>query len=59
MKNIIQEITEKLNIKDFNNLEKVVKSRVILYAIKELLVNNQGIEKIHIEDIIKLCNNII
>lgn len=46
-----------LRIKDFNNLEKVVKSRVILYAIKELLGNNQGIEKIHIEDIIKLCNN--
>ena len=44
-------------LKEFNNQEKVIKSRIILLAIKQLMGSTQGIEKIHIEDIIKLCNN--
>ena len=46
-----------LKLKEFNKQEKVIKSRVILLAVKELMGSTQGIEKIHIEDIIKLCNN--
>ena len=46
-----------LNLKKFNNLELVIKRRVIIYTISELLGNSSGIEKIHLEDIIKLCEN--
>ena len=46
-----------LNLKKFNNLDDVIKSRMIIYTISKLLGNSQGIEKIHIEDIIKLCEN--
>ena len=46
-----------LNLKIFNIQEKVIKSRIILYTITRLFGNSQGIEKIHIEDIIKLCSN--
>ncbi len=50
-----KEIT--LNLKEFNKLEKVIKSKIILYTITELFGDARGIEKIHIDDIIKLCNN--
>ena len=46
-----------LDLKRFNIQEKVIKSRIILYTITRLFGNSQGIEKIHIEDIIKLCSN--
>ena len=46
-----------LKLKEFNEQDKVIKSRVILQATKQLMGSTQGIEKIHIEDIIKLCNN--
>ena len=46
-----------LNLKIFNIQEKVIKSRVILYTITRLFGNSKGLEKIHIEDIIKLCDN--
>lgn len=46
-----------LKLKEFNQLEEVVKNRMILYATKQLMGSTQGIEKIHIKDIIKLCNN--
>lgn len=46
-----------LKLKEFNKLEKVIKSRIILLTTKQLMNSTQGIEKIHIEDIIKLCNN--
>ena len=44
-----------LKLKLFNMQERVIKSRVLLYTITRLLGNSQGIEKIHIDDIIKLC----
>ena len=44
-----------LKLKIFNTQERVIKSRVLLYTIKRLLGNVQGIEKIHIDDVIKLC----
>lgn len=46
-----------LKLKEFNEQEKVIKSRIILLATKQLMGSTQGIEKIHIEDIIKLCSN--
>lgn len=46
-----------LDLKKFNNLELVIKRRVILYTINELLGNTVGIEKVNIDDIIKLCSN--
>lgn len=46
-----------LDLKKFNSLELVIKRRVILYTINELLSSTTGIEKVNIDDIIKLCNN--
>lgn len=46
-----------LDLKKFNNLELVIKNRIVLYTINRLLGTNSGIGKIHIQDIIKLCNN--
>ncbi len=34
-----------------------MQKRLILYGIKRLIGSTQGIEKINIDDIIKLCNN--
>lgn len=44
-----------LDLKKFNSEEIVIKNRLILHAILQLNGNTQGIEKIHIQDIIKLC----
>lgn len=44
-----------LDLKLFNMQEKVIKSRVVLYTITRLFETTKGIEMIHIEDIIKLC----
>ena len=55
MKKKVREII--LKLKEFNQQEKVIKSRILLLAIKELMGSTQRIEKIHIQDIIKLCSN--
>lgn len=46
-----------LNLKEFNKLDYVIKSRLILYTISKVYGKVTGIEKIHIDDIIKLCKN--
>lgn len=46
-----------VDLKKFNLLENVIKSRVIRYIIKGLFGSTARIEKIHVEDIIKLCGN--
>lgn len=46
-----------LDLNKFNNEEKVIKSRLLIYTISRLFGCSKGIEKIHIEDIIKLCEN--
>ena len=46
-----------LELKGFNEQDEVIKSRIILYSVKKLSGRSQGIEKLHINDIIKLCNN--
>ena len=45
------------NLKKFNLLKDIIKSRIILYTVKRLFGTSKGIEKIHIDDIIKLCGN--
>lgn len=59
-KELIIEEQEKqfiMDLKGFNKQEKVIKSRLLLYTISRLLGSTNGIEKIHIEDVIKLCEN--
>ncbi len=46
-----------LDLKKFNKLDYIIKSKIIMYAIKELFGSSKGIEKKHVEDIIKLCGN--
>ena len=46
-----------IDLKKFNSQDRVIKKRIILYTINELMGTISGIEKIHIEDIIKLCEN--
>ena len=46
-----------LDLKKFNNLELVIKRRIILYTINKVVGNTMGIEKINIDEIIKLCNS--
>ena len=46
-----------IDLKKFNSLEKVIEKRIILYSVKKIFGSTKGIEKIHVEDIIKLCNN--
>ena len=46
-----------LDLKTFNSLDIIIRKRIILYSIKKIFGSTKGIEKIHIDDIIKLCNN--
>jgi tRNA(Ile)-lysidine synthase len=46
-----------LDLKKFNNLDLIIKNRVVLYTVTKLFGSSSGIEKKHIEDIIKLCSN--
>lgn len=58
--NILIERTQNeivLDLKKFNSEENVIKNRLILYTVSQLNGSTQGIEKIHIKDIIKLCGN--
>ena len=56
---VIREEEEKiiLDLKKFNLEENVICKRIILLAISKLKGNHFGIEKIHLEDIVKLCKN--
>lgn len=44
-----------LNLKGFQKLEPFLQSKIILYAIKKACGTTQRIEKIHIEDIRRMC----
>ena len=46
-----------LDLNSFNSQEIVTKNRLVLYTINILFGTRSGIEKKHIEDIIKLCSN--
>ena len=54
---ILIEKQEKQIVLEFNEQEEVIKNRIILFAIKQLNGSSQGVERIHIQDIIKLCHN--
>ena len=45
-----------LDLKKFNCLDNVIQKRIILYSIEKIFGTTRGIEKIHIDDIIKMCN---
>lgn len=45
------------DIKKFNRKDKVIQKKLILMGIEKIFGNTKGIEKINLEDIIKLCNN--
>ncbi len=45
------------NLKKFNSLDIVLRKRLIIKFIINLLGNAKDIEKVHIDDIIKLCKN--
>lgn len=44
-----------LDLKKFNEQEIVIKNRIVLIAIRDVIGSTQGIEKIHIDDIVKMC----
>lgn len=44
-------------LKAFNSLEKVIKKRLIIKFIIKVLGNAKDIERVHVEDILKLCEN--
>ena len=52
-----EEDTIILDLKSFNQLDLVIKRRMILYTINKTIQTTNGIEKVNIDDIIKLCNN--
>ena len=56
---VIQEKEKEMQVdlKKFNLQDIVIKSRLIRYIIKRLFGTVASIEKVHIEDIIKLCAN--
>ena len=56
---VLKEYDNKLvcNLKVFNTLDNVIKKRLIIKFIIKVLGNAKDIEKVHIEDILKLCNN--
>lgn len=56
-RNLCSKDSISIKLNEFNNLEKAIKSKIIIYSISELLGDYQGMQKIHIEDIIKLCSN--
>ncbi len=56
-KNLIKEEKKEiiLNLKGFNKENEIIKGKLILYTIKKIKGETTGISKIHIDDIIKLC----
>ena len=44
-----------LNLKIFNKQDRFIKSKILLKSVQKLFGTTKGVEKIHIEDVIKLC----
>ena len=53
----IEETKEKviLDLKEFNKQDTIIKKRILLLSITRIFGTSKNIERIHIEDIIKLC----
>lgn len=47
----------KVNLKEFNNQELLIRKKMIFYIANKLMGTTKGLEKVNIEDIIKLCGN--
>ena len=45
-----------LNLKLFNEESKLIEKKIILKAIQKLFGTTKKLEKVHLDDIIKLCN---
>lgn len=45
-----------INLKEFNKLDDFTKSRVIIEVTQKIVGSIQGIEKVNVEEIIKLCS---
>ena len=45
------------NLKRFNNLHMMLRKRLVLNAINLVLGNTKDIEKVHVDDIVKMCQN--
>lgn len=46
-----------LDVKQFNQLDVVIRKRIILKSIIKVLGNAKDIEKVHVDDMVKLCKN--
>ena len=46
-----------LNLKEFNTKDTLIQKKLLIYTISKTIGNTNNIEKINIEDIIKLCRN--
>lgn len=44
-----------LDLKEFNKQDTIIKKRLLLLSVNKIFGSSKNIEKIHIEDIIKLC----
>ena len=44
-----------LDLKKFNTKDMLIRKKILIYTISKVLGNSQNIEKVNIEDIIKMC----
>lgn len=44
-----------LNLKEFNSEDILIRKKLLIYTISKVLGNSQDIEKVNIEDVIKMC----
>ena len=45
-----------LNLKRFNSLDILIRKRLLIYTISKVLGNSQNVERVNIEDVIKMCD---
>lgn len=45
-----------LDLKKFNKLDILIQKKILLYSIEKIFGNCKGIEKVHLDDMIQLCN---
>lgn len=55
----IEEFSKKiiLDLKKFNTKDIFIRKQILIYTINKVLGNSQDVEKVNIEDIIKMCKN--
>jgi len=46
-----------LNRRKFNELDRIIQKKIIMKSIQSVTGTTKGVEKVNLEDIIKLCNN--